>query len=111
VLCGQQAGGLLETSIITGEERRDTVAKMTNKNVLPEKGSEMTKKLKKDLENAWPICRKMAFLWFTKRNEEKTVVFYIRDEDVKLPMPVVTPVVRQAGQLFLPVCNHSSTQV
>lgn len=33
--------------------------------------------------------------------------YYIRGGE---PTPVVTPVVRQAGQLFLPVCSHSSTQ-
>lgn len=72
-----------------------------------------------------------VFFWFMKRNDEKTGVLYTRcevaypsrhtlDEKEKHNETNIhcksddflkRTVVRQAGQLFLPVCNHSSTQV
>ena len=93
------------------------------------KGSEMAKKLKKGLENTWPICHETCFFGSWKemasvfiyemrmwsclcrssrpRAERKKWDKYCMEKQMLFGRTVV----RQAGQLFLPVCNHSSTQV
>lgn len=79
---------LLETEYNWGGAR-NCCKKMTSKNVLPEQGSEMTKRTLRT--HGQYAGRRRVFFWFMKRDNKKRLVFYIRDEDVKLPMPAVTP--------------------